>query len=193
MQRRHPTQPALSLSSLVNIEFLAIDFDCTILDIHTGGRFQGTSEELVSHVRPMFATLLRKAAQHEKLVVAIVTFSFQVDLIRNLLETILGRELSDRIVIRGGNGRGPSNNSNGHQNTSWAYHGAGVKSGKQSHMASAVEELEALHKVQLTKANTLLIDDDVKNVKTALREGVRALWLNPNQPERLMDDMQRLV
>jgi FMN phosphatase YigB (HAD superfamily) len=59
-------------------------------------------------------------------------------------------------------------------------------------MASAVEELEGTG-VEITKATSLLIDDDGKNVRTALRDGVRAIWLNPDQSERLLSDIARLV
>jgi hypothetical protein len=67
-----------------------------------------------------------------------------------------------------------------------------MRDGKQAHMASAVEELETTG-VEITKATSLLIDDDGKNVRTALRDGVRAIWLNPDQPDRLLTDIARLV
>lgn len=44
------------------------------------------------------------------------------------------------------------------------YRGVGFREGKQAHMASAIEELEGLHGVEITKQTTLLIDDDVKNI-----------------------------
>ena len=60
-------------------------------------------------------------------------------------------------------------------------------------MASAVEELEGLHGVEITKRTTLLIDDDVKNIRTALRDGVRAIWLNPRHSHVLLQDITKLV
>jgi hypothetical protein len=35
----------------VKINFLAIDFDQTMIDIHTGGRWKGTTPELNEHMQ----------------------------------------------------------------------------------------------------------------------------------------------
>jgi FMN phosphatase YigB (HAD superfamily) len=69
----------------------------------------------------------------------------------------------------------------------------GIRHGKQAHMASAVEELEGHHGVEITKQTTLLIDDDVKNVQTALRDGVRAVWLNPRHSHVVLQEIFELV
>jgi hypothetical protein len=156
---------------------LAIDFDQTMIDIHTGGRWTGSLEELVTHVRPYFPAFL-KSALREDISVAIVTFSPQVDFIRALLEQILGREVSHKIPIRAGG--------------QFLYQGVGIREGKQAHIASAVEELEG-HGVEITKQTTLLIDDDVKNIRTALQDGVRAIWLNPRLSHVLLEDITKLV
>ena len=42
----------------IGINLLAIDFDRTIIDIHTGGRWEGSAEELVPHIRPFFQELI---------------------------------------------------------------------------------------------------------------------------------------
>mmetsp|Transcript_24557 Transcript_24557/g.44409 ORF Transcript_24557/g.44409 Transcript_24557/m.44409 type:complete len:205 (+) Transcript_24557:82-696(+) len=161
----------------LKINFLAVDFDCTILSIHTGGRWHGTHQELLQHVRPYFPPLLERALK-ERISVAIVTFSPQVDLVRSVLDSHLGHEASRKIPIRAGG--------------QFSYNGGGMRDGKQAHMASAVEELETTG-VEITKATSLLIDDDGKNVRTALRDGVRAIWLNPDQPDQLLTDIARLV
>ena len=155
-----------------------MDFDCTIIDIHTGGRWHGTTEELLGHVRPYFPPLL-KAALNNNINVAVVTFSPQVQLVRDVLEHHLGHDLSHKIAIRAGG--------------QFSYQGGGMRDGKQAHMASAVEELQVDGNVEITKATSLLIDDDVKNIRTALRDGVRAIWLNPDQSEVLLSDIARLV
>lgn len=43
------------------INFLALDFDLTVLDIHTGGRWGGSPEELSTHIRPFFYYLIPMA------------------------------------------------------------------------------------------------------------------------------------
>lgn len=40
------------------VNFLALDFDLTILDIHTSGRWPGTPEQLTQRIRPFFQALI---------------------------------------------------------------------------------------------------------------------------------------
>ena len=40
------------------VNFLALDFDLTILDVHTSGRWPGTPEQLAQRIRPFFQTLI---------------------------------------------------------------------------------------------------------------------------------------
>jgi len=67
-----------------------------------------------------------------------------------------------------------------------------MKLGKQEHMASAAEELmakPALGVSVVTKSTTVLIDDDPRNIKKSLKDGTRAVWVNPREPNRLLDDI----
>ncbi|KAL3917044.1 MAG: hypothetical protein SGILL_004898, partial [Bacillariaceae sp.] len=129
-----------NLKSL-QINFVALDFDQTILKVHTGGRWPGTEKELLEHVRPVFWELIPEL-QLAGIEVAVVTFSRQISLVRGVLDAIMTTaerhgvlqlpnpaKPSGRIPIRG----------NDH---SWKYTGKGSQRGKQPHMASAVEELE---------------------------------------------------
>lgn len=159
----------------VGINFLALDFDQTILDIHTGGRWKGTLEELYPHIRPVFAQLIQ-ASQENDIQVAVVTFSAQTRFVRGVLEHIVGTEAAQRIPIRGGD-------------RSWQYKGGGSHDGKQPHMASAVEELETRFEVKISKRTTLLIDDDGRNIEHALRDGTCAIWFNPSRPHLLLQDI----
>jgi hypothetical protein len=171
---------ALSRLHTLGINFVALDFDCTILDIHTGGRWPGTLDELQDHIRPEFRQFMR-AAVHSRIYLAVVTFSVQVDLVRGIVQTILGdKALASRVPIRGAD-------------RSWSYQGQGSRKGKQAYMASAVEELQhQSDDVVITKKTSLLIDDDRSNIRHALQDGVRALWFNPDKPHHLLRDMGRL-
>jgi hypothetical protein len=165
----------------LGINFLALDFDRTILDIHTGGRWNGSLEELYPHVRPVFAHLIEAAVQDDEINVAVVTFTRQIQLVRGVLDQIVGPEASQNIPIRGGD-------------RSWKYTGGGSLQGKQPHMASAVEELESnIMGLQITRNTTLLIDDDPQNIRIALTNGVRAVWLNPEKPHLLLQNIRKLV
>ena len=136
----------------------------------------GTAEELLVHIRPQFSELIQ-AAVEQNIQVAVVTFTGQIHLVRAVLESIVGPQAAERIPIRG-------------NDRSWQYNGAGSMHGKQPHMASAVEELMTNNpNVRITKATTLLIDDDAKNIRHALKEGTRAIWFNPEQPKKLFSDI----
>ena len=45
------------------VNFLAIDFDLTMVNCHTGGRWQGSTADLASKVRPIFRSLIPLAIQ----------------------------------------------------------------------------------------------------------------------------------
>ena len=160
-----------------NINFLAIDFDQTMIDVHTGGRWKESVTELAQHLRPLFLHLVPIATQHN-IRIAIVTFSPQTKHIREVLEHAFPT-ISDIIPIRG-------------NDRTWSYEGNGMKLGKQQHMASAVEELlqkTALGVTDVTKNSTLLIDDDARNIRKSHKDGVRGLWFNPMDPNQLLDDI----
>jgi hypothetical protein len=178
--QQHSTAINAAISKLqeLGINFLALDFDQTILDVHTRGRWNGTLEELLPHVRPVFAQLIQ-AALANNIHVAIVTFTTQIKFVRGVLESITPH--AEKIPIRG-------------SDRSWSYNGEGSQEGKQPYMASAVEELE--HKssdIRISKQTTLLIDDDARNIRYALADGTRAVWFNPDKPHLLLQDLIKLV
>jgi 2-hydroxy-3-keto-5-methylthiopentenyl-1-phosphate phosphatase len=163
----------------VGVNFLAVDFDMTILSVHTGGRWDKSAEELIQHIRPEFDQLLNACVAND-IKIAVVTYTAQVTLVRAVLENILGPEQASRIPVRGAD-------------RSWSYQGVGSQERKLGHIASAVEELEQSGEVEITKNTTLLIDDDRKNIRCALEDGVRAIWFNPDKPHHLLRDLTKLV
>ena len=214
----------------LNINFVAIDFDQTILSIHTGGVWTGTVPELLPLVRPELKFLIRTIAQSShresdgasdgEIHCAVVTFSTQIDVIRGVLSSILDDDSKNnayhkRIPIRG-------------DDTSWKMPSPELgwwpvtcvdfdlddDLGKQAHMLSAIQEIEARwqqqqqqkkqnhsnanqsantpKKFHITKDTTLLIDDDQENIRIARANGVRAIHLDPDHPERFLPDLFRL-
>ena len=132
-------------------------------------------------MRPLFLHLVTLATANS-IRVAIVTFSCQTDKIREVLELSYNSTIADLIPIRG-------------CDKTWSYEGCGMKCGKQQHMASVVEELQRkpmLGVGEVTKRSTLLIDDEPKNIRMCLKDGVRGVWFNPRDGERLLDDILRL-
>ncbi|KAG5178953.1 hypothetical protein JKP88DRAFT_168258 [Tribonema minus] len=158
------------IACLPQINLLAFDFDQTLVDVHTFGRWQDSEAELAKHVRPFFRELVLAGAEHG-MHMAVVTFSAQVSIIRGVLHEAFGEEIASRIVIRGADG-------------SWTYTGRGACEGKQAHIASAAEEL-----TQFTRCSTLLFDDDEHNVRAALDAGVRAVLCDTHDPHAMVRDL----
>ena len=94
-------QKLLSLS----IKLVAVDFDKTIINVHTGGNWQFTSKSLVSRVRPSFKQFFAAMLNSSDLHVAVVTHSPQIPLIREVLEQALPDCDTSRIHYRGTDGK----------------------------------------------------------------------------------------
>jgi len=110
----------------------------------------------------------------------VVTFSPQVGFVSDVLRTHFPA-FADQVVIRGRDG-------------SWSYEGRGMRNGKQAFMSSAVEELATKHPhVTFAKNTTVLIDDDANNTRIALKDGTRAIWLNPSDPDCLFSEAMKMT
>mmetsp|Transcript_50486 Transcript_50486/g.99727 ORF Transcript_50486/g.99727 Transcript_50486/m.99727 type:complete len:179 (-) Transcript_50486:493-1029(-) len=157
----------------IGVNFVGIDFDQTFISRHTGGRWFGSAEELATSAREEFKNLVPVLLDSD-IHVAIVTFSGQRNLIEQVLRLSLGDKYASRIIIRARDG-------------SWG--NGGSREGKQKYLASAAEEFERLHGIQITRSTTLLIDDDQHNVEIALDRGVRGLWFIPEEPENLLNQI----
>lgn len=72
------------LKSKMNVLMVCFDFDKTLVDIHTGGRWTASAEELATHVRPCFRYLIPELFK-EKIHVCVATYSGQEQLIRDTL------------------------------------------------------------------------------------------------------------
>lgn len=158
-----------SLTNLIDTSggeaLLALDFDCTIVQLHTYGLWKGSAEALAGHVRPVFRAMLQVAMEMKDLHVAVVTFSGQVDLIRDILKIVLGSaRLADRIHIRGASGK---------WNKKLPLDVP--REGKLPHLASVLLTISPSIIIdRAVKRRVLLIDDDKRNIESALRSGYRA-------------------
>ena len=172
-------QAAVRLLRDADVNFLAIDFDHTFIDDHTAGKFKGTASELGLKVRTVFRHIVPLAFQHG-LFIAIVTFSGQVDLIKQMLMQEFP-EQGHRIVIRG-------------NDRSWAR--PVDARGKTAHISDAVEEIKVSHQVQITIRSTILIDDDNDNIEIALTNRTKAILYipeDPNSEKKLVNDIITLM
>ncbi len=192
-----PDYSAAELHGCVNaiqrsgINFVAIDFDKTLICIHTSGKWSGNATELSTKVRKFFREFV-PLLMSRGICVAIVTFSGEVKLIQQVMHTIFPA-LASMIPVRG-------------RDLSWDYQGKGCKDGKQHYMASAAEELNNMYNenivpneaygtrlgtgfTKITRATTMLIDDDMNNICIALKNKVRAVFCDPERTRNMIDDL----
>lgn len=153
-------QKLLSLS----IKLVAVDFDKTIINIHTRGVWQFTSKSLVPRVRPSFKQFFTAMLNCSDLHVAVVTYSPQTTLIREVLEQALPDCDTSRIHYRGTDGN-------------WKGVKGVPKEGKQQHIESVLNQIEKDHKVKIKKKEVILLDDDEKNISVARSCKMQALLI----------------
>jgi hypothetical protein len=168
-----------------NIRLIAIDFDNTIVDTHTGGSWEGSAQELVPHVRPEFKAFIHACNLLDSVTVVVATFSSQVELIEEVLKMALSSESvsparsTPNIKVFGGTEslRDPET------------------PGKLSHLSLAISHYNS-HKLRdgaaATVSSTLLIDDDAHNTKIALSKGYWAITFNPSYPSSMFHDSSLL-
>jgi hypothetical protein len=165
-----------------DIRLVAIDFDMTIVDVHTHGLWDRSPAELMSHVRPEFVCLIQSCILRGILVV-VATFSNQNRLIRDVIGQALAIHDGQKQSVE------PIRSSGGFAIP--VFGGdlviPGFEDGKQSQLHIALEYCAQLGNrgqtgLQITAAkeaidasNTVLIDDDGNNIKIAQADGYHTI------------------
>ena len=161
-----------------NIKLVALDFDLTLVSIHTQGRWTGSAETLSKYLRPIFIELISQCLRRD-IVVAIVTYSQQTELIARTLEHAMdasispeyGRVLQNNILLRGMDDTWSKPNITCLP-SSWA---AGCYvGGKMGHILAVVRQLtdHGTHFQRSTFSirpeNVLYFDDDIRNCEAII-------------------------
>ena len=73
------------------IKVLALDFDLTLISIHSGGVWREAADKLAEHVRPCMADLI-EIAVNRGLNVCVVTYHRQSWLIRDMLKIVVPKK-----------------------------------------------------------------------------------------------------
>lgn len=158
-----------------SIRLLAVDFDLTCIDINTNGMWPGTASQLALHFRaPIREAMLEGIQQGMKL--AVVTFSGQKELIRQVLQEALG-DGAAHVMVRAGMPHLVGSSGLGHSRN------------KQGHILSVMEELAQRHGEFLEMSQVMLVDDDFTNVADARGSGCVAAWFNPEEALSFVCDM----
>lgn len=148
------------------VKLLALDFDQTIVSIHTGGAWRGPSSKLAQHVRPCFRALMEAALELTDLHVCVVTYSLQQCVIEDALKFVLPNSDAGRIVVRTTSKEwllGSKNQTGGG--------GAPSCLGKQQHIAQVTTDLYNQRHAVIQPHEILLVDDDDENVQIARHFG----------------------
>lgn len=152
------------------IKLLALDFDLTIIGLHTGGAWRGSVHQLAQHVRPCFRSLIEAALEAaEFLHLCIVTYSLQQGMIEDLLRYILPNSDTARILVRTSTKEWQKKNQQSKQSL-----------GKQQHIAQVTTDLYNFRRAVIQPHEILLIDDDEENVDIARRFGHVAFLVKEN-------------
>ncbi|XP_014661608.1 PREDICTED: uncharacterized protein LOC106804785 [Priapulus caudatus] len=147
------------VSALISrgIKVIALDFDKTLITLHTGGAWRQGHARLAEFVRPCFRWLL-PAALDGGLHVCIVTYSMQLTLIYEVLKAALPKCDYNKIIIRG-------------NSKDWAQVQGATLLGKQQHIASVITEISNKRHAIVHPNELLLLDDDIDNIEVAKRFG----------------------
>ncbi|XP_005094953.1 uncharacterized protein LOC101848650 [Aplysia californica] len=157
------------------IKLLALDFDKTLIDIHSGGMWEESTDKLVPHVRPCMKDLL-ETASHKGLYVAIVTYHTQGWLIKELLHKVLPKKVANKIYVQANTSdfvqRQRASSSGSSSDGSSTVGGINRSlivnlNGKEAHIAAVVNDIYNDHSVAIRKEEIILMDDDINNVRIA--------------------------
>lgn len=191
----NPVKKVSALLKAHSIKMLALDWDMTIVSVHTLGKWSGSVRELARKVRPCMRSLLEAVLLDKTIVVTITTFSPQARLIRQALDLALAHSDTSSIhIICSGHDLDlvptaelhksfPRIQSEDTKNL--------IDTGKLPHLHSAISKYPAWvtgmgvsggSRGRLRPGEIVLIDDDVYNIELAHRCGVVGVHMNISHP-----------
>ncbi|EGZ21831.1 hypothetical protein PHYSODRAFT_313860 [Phytophthora sojae] len=165
-------------------KLVCIDFDATFVAVHTGGRWTRSAAELRVHVRRFFLLLVPLLCEAD-VSVAIVTFSPQVALIRDVLCLSFAASVAEQLVVRGDD----RSWTLAHAQTTdfaplWQTDGRHLdRKFKLPFVISAALEVQRRRGAVVCNRDTVLIDDDAVNIRVANDSGVVGVYFDPQQED----------
>ncbi|XP_019614055.1 PREDICTED: uncharacterized protein LOC109462009 [Branchiostoma belcheri] len=145
------------------VRLVALDWDRTIITVHTKGCWEDSPSKLAKHVRPCFKYFIA-ACLDSTLHLCVVTFSSQSALIKDTLKIAIPHSDTSAIIIRG-------------NTKDWGRIQGVPILGKQQHIASAMREVTSKRHQVIQPGEVLLMDDDTENLKIAETFGHRAFFI----------------
>ncbi|XP_065832892.1 uncharacterized protein [Oscarella lobularis] len=147
----------------IGVRLVALDFDATIIDLHTGGAWMESAKDLSKHVRSSLVELMKAVLERKAdgIYLCVVTHSPQTDLIRQVLRNKIARGHND-VVIKG-------------DDKTWDRISGIPTGGKQQHIEAVVRDLKKKYGVSIAPYEVVLIDDDYINVTIALSYDMKGI------------------
>ncbi|GLE05599.1 hypothetical protein PINS_up014631 [Pythium insidiosum] len=158
-------------------KLVCIDFDATFVSVHTSGEWTSSAEELSRHARAVFLEMVPKLCE-AGVHVAVVTFSPQVELIRAVLSICFGCDVAGRLIVRC-------------DDESWAllqsdtfdfvpkWQVCGMhfdRAYKLPYVISAAIQASQRSGESIRNRDTVLFDDDAKNIRIAIDNGISGVY-----------------
>ncbi|OQR94702.1 ATP-binding Cassette (ABC) superfamily [Achlya hypogyna] len=149
---------------------VCLDFDRTLIDIHTNGDWSSSAAHLATHLRPLFVPLLQHLHAHG-VFLAVTTFSPQHELIKEMLRLAMGATVADAIVVRA-------------DVATWTLdddvpdvprHVLADRGHKLPYLVSSAVA------VGVPVRDAVLIDDDATNLHRVAEFGVHTVWFEPHE------------
>ncbi|XP_062606066.1 uncharacterized protein LOC134267873 [Saccostrea cucullata] len=160
------------------IRVVAVDFDQTLIKIHSGGVWKDSTDNLAKHIRPCMKDLLEVSLQRE-LIVCIVTFHSQPWVIRELLKKLLKKD-AEKIYVQ-------ANTIEFRERHNYEY------LGKEAHITAVLTEVYNRQKVIIKPQEIILFDDDQDNVETALKFGHWAFQIKEDVSYNTFEEYSQML
>uniref|UniRef100_K3X0D4 Uncharacterized protein n=1 Tax=Globisporangium ultimum (strain ATCC 200006 / CBS 805.95 / DAOM BR144) TaxID=431595 RepID=K3X0D4_GLOUD len=165
-------------------KLVCIDFDATFVRVHTGGAWTRSALELRAHVRPLFLALLPLLVRAD-MRVAVVTFSPQVSLIRDVIALCFPPQIAQQVILRGDDASWQLV----HADTVdfvplWQTNGRHLdRKFKLPFVISAARQASKERCDVVRNRDTVLVDDDAVNIRVAIDSGITGIYFDPHEGE----------
>lgn len=170
-----------------NIKLICIDFDNTLLSISTYGKWDDTSSKLATYVRGSFILFINNCLQ-KNINVAIVTFSNQHQLVKDVLQIIF-KEKALNIIVKSTLIRYTSKT----RFCSKVLQNNKIKlQRKVPMMISVIYDIYKNNQIVIPINSVLLIDDDASNIDTARLNGFNTYHYVNNSDISMFTQLQSI-
>ncbi|XP_060071010.1 uncharacterized protein LOC132550926 [Ylistrum balloti] len=159
------------------IRLLAVDFDETLISIHSGGFWKDSTQKLSQHVRPCMRDLMDEALQRN-INVCIVTYFTQPWTIREMLKLVFKRD-AEKIYVQANTADFREKNKD-------------QILGKEAHLAAVCTELYNQRHLIIKPEEIILFDDDTENIDTAIEFGHWAVTVKDDISYLSFDDFSTM-